>query len=342
MGGPPVIDSPRSGRGRTPGELLGRQRVAQTSRPASRASDAPGSTSAHGTSTNARSCARGCGSRSSGSRLTTSSTATTSTSSVRAPQRTSRVRPAASSAPVAARQPVERRGDRVGHDRRSRSGSRPAGPDPTAPSRTPATPRPPTGAARPRRPAGAPADRRGSTRSTAPPASPALPADRHRDVGELQRDRRLRLVHRHRRGGDAAVGEAHLRQPGCQRLEQVRPARRRSPRPAPARARRSGRCRRRRPTRRRRTCRARGRRRRRSPGPRGARSRRRRDCRAPQPGQPDDVSGGHGRTCARRSVNAHRSPRSPCRSPPPSAPRPRPGGPRARAPPTLRSARSTP
>ena len=71
-----------------------------------RAGRRPGSRVAHGTSTNARSWARGCGRVSSGSSESTGVpsspvTVTTSTSSVRAPQRTSRVRPAACSSSCA-------------------------------------------------------------------------------------------------------------------------------------------------------------------------------------------------------------------------------------------------
>ena len=64
------------------------------------------------------------------------------------------------------------------------------------------------------------------------PCSSALLRDRDGDVGELQRDRRLRLVHGHRRRRHARVGQAHVGQPLGQRLEQVRPARRRRPRRA--------------------------------------------------------------------------------------------------------------
>ena len=105
--------APRSGRSVTPSRPSPASRSAAARSPRR----ASGSTASHGTSTKARSAARGCGSVSAGSSLRTSTppsvTVTTSTSSVRGPQRTSRVRPGPPFGLVGAGEPVTGGGGRV-------------------------------------------------------------------------------------------------------------------------------------------------------------------------------------------------------------------------------------
>ena len=194
----------------------------------------PGSTarrveaSSHGTSTKARSCARGCGRVSAGSSETTGApsspvTATTSTSSVRGPQRTSRVRPAACSSscarashPAASRSP-RTTSDRVEErrllDRPPRRRSRRAVDRATSPS--PQRGRSRCGACRRGRPGWRPAE--STARVMAEPAP-----DRHGDVVEGHaRGRRSGLCTVISHGVDQRVGEADVGQPLREGLEQV-------------------------------------------------------------------------------------------------------------------------
>ena len=129
--------------------------------------------------------------------------------------------------PLPAAQPAPRVGVRVGHDRAPRSGSRAARPRPTAPSRTPGTPRPARRRSRRRRPAGAPnrsprfepeGEHRAGHR---PPGSGRGPVQHHGDVGELQRDRGLRLVQRHLDRAHPPVGQHVVGDPAGHRLDQV-------------------------------------------------------------------------------------------------------------------------